>query len=126
MDVGVKVTGAKELRAKIKQAEDTDLKGELKQAYRDTATLIVTAARQRAPEQSGDLKASIRPLGGVTSAVVAAGNARVPYAAPIHWGWPKRGITAQPFIGEALKDEWDRVADTFEAAVDRVTDQINN
>jgi hypothetical protein len=25
----------------------------------------------------------------------------VPYAGPIHWGWPSRGIAAQPFVSDA-------------------------
>ena len=122
--MGFRVEGAKELRTRIKQAEDQGLTAELKQAYRDAANIVVAGAQRRAPHRSGALRDSIRPMGGITAAVVAAGNAKVQYAAPIHWGWPKRGIKAQPFIQQALKDDWDRIQSTFEQAINRVSEQV--
>jgi len=32
---------------------------------------------------------------------VQAGRASVPYAGPIHWGWPARNIEPQPFLTDA-------------------------
>jgi hypothetical protein len=65
-------------------------------ARRQVAQLVVRAAppaRRTAPARSPP------PAGraGQTAAVVRAGRASVPYAGPIHWGWPSRHITAQPF-----------------------------
>jgi hypothetical protein len=34
---------------------------------------------------------------------VVAGRASVPYAPPIHWGWPARNIAAQPFVSQAAQ-----------------------
>lgn len=122
---GIRVTGAKELRRAIKKAEDRGLKDALKKAYRDSATLVSDASKLRAPVQSGDLRNSIRPLGGIGKAVVAAGRGRTnDYAGVIHYGWPARGITAQPFIHEALKTKWDAVVDSFETAIDHMTREI--
>lgn len=122
---GIKVTGAKELRSRIRKAENQGLKSALKVAYRDAANIVVRSARPNAPVRSGALRASIRPLGGATSSVVAAGRGRTSdYAGVIHYGWPARNITPQPFIHEALRDEWDKVYSTFEDAIDDVTKRI--
>ena len=34
---------------------------------------------------------------------VSVGRATVPYAGAIHWGWPARNISAQPFLTDAAK-----------------------
>jgi hypothetical protein len=53
-----------------------------------------------------------------------AGNAAVPYAGPIHWGWPARRITAQPFIQEAAvatQPAWENAyLEDMQRVVDRV------
>jgi len=36
-------------------------------------------------------------------AVARAGGARVPYAGVQHYGWPARGITAHPFLTQAVQ-----------------------
>lgn len=122
---GIKVTGAKELRKAIKRAEDHDLADELGKAYRSASSIVSNRSRIQAPFQSGDLRSSIRPLGGKTSAIVAAGRGKTTdYAGVIHYGWPGHNITAQPFIHQALKSEWDLVYDTFVDAIDAVTKKI--
>lgn len=121
----IEVTGARELRRAIKRAENKGLNAELKTAYRDAANIVVRSSKSNAPVLSGDLRSSIRPLGGASKSVVAAGRGRTnAYAGVIHYGWPARNITAQPFIHEALKTEWDRVYATFEDAIDQVTTRI--
>lgn len=121
----IEVTGARELRRAIKKAENDGLKDELKQAYRDAAKIIVSESKSNAPVLSGDLKSSIRPLGGITSAVVAAGRGRTNnYAGVIHYGWPAHNISPQPFIHHALDTEWDRIYRAFETAIDDVTTKI--
>jgi hypothetical protein len=122
---GIKITGARELRKALKQAEDHDLQGELKRAYQAAGKIVADSSKIKAPVRSGDLRASIRPLGGATRTVVAAGRGTTNvYAGVIHYGWPGHGITAQPFIHQALRSEWDDVYDTFTDAVDRVTRNI--
>lgn len=125
--VRIEVTGAKELRKKIKQAEDQGLKDELKKAYHDAARLVSSGAKLRAPERSGDLRDSIRPLNQLTRAVVAAGRGKTKdYAGVIHWGDPKRNIRSQPFFHEEIRRDWDPIYRTFTEAIDRVVDQINS
>lgn len=55
------------------------------------------------PRRYGTLAGTLRAGKGKTKAVVRAGGARAPYAGVIHYGWPARGITAQPFLINALR-----------------------
>lgn len=125
--VRIEVHGAKELRRKIKQAEDQGLKEELKAAYTGAAKLVAAGAKLRVPVRSGDLRDTIRPMNQVSRAVVAAGRGKVnDYAGVIHWGDPKRNIRSQPFFHEEIKRDWDPIYRNFTEAIDRVVDQINS
>lgn len=35
---------------------------------------------------------------------MSAGGVRVPYAGPIHWGWPSHNIEPQPWVSAAAED----------------------
>lgn len=74
---------------------------DLKDANRRTGDIVATTAMRRAPKRSGNLAASVRSARAANRVTVSAGSASVPYAGPIHWGWPARNITAQPFISDA-------------------------
>lgn len=67
----------------------------------DLGSIVVKAAQP--PEVSGTLGATVRAGRGKTKAVVRAGGAKAPYAGVVHYGWPARGITAQPFLTDALQ-----------------------
>lgn len=75
---------------------------DIKDVMHGIGQTVVTAAVPRAPVLSGALAGSIRAGRGRTNAVVRAGGAAVPYAGVIHYGWPKRNITPQPFLTDAL------------------------
>jgi hypothetical protein len=123
--LGYKVTGLKELRVAIRAAQDQDLPKELKEAYRNTALAVSGRAYQLAPKYTGDLADSIKPVATLTSASVTAGNGKVEYAGPIHWGWPKHHIQAQPFIADALNQQFPAITQYFDDAVDRVGKKIS-
>lgn len=95
------VKGAKELKTSLKLAGD-DL-DDLKDAHQAVGNLIVTASRSKAPVVSGALAGSIRATRTVGGVGIKAGGAKVPYANPIHWGWPSRGIKANRFIWDTAK-----------------------
>ena len=99
---GVKVSGTREMRRTLKQA-GAELE-DLKAVNAAIAAMVASRAAARAPRQSGNLAASVRGNRAVGKATVQAGKARVPYAGAIHWGWPARGITAQPFIADTAQD----------------------
>ena len=105
--VTVKVEGARELRASMKKAgADTN---DMKTAHAAVARVVTAAAKSRAPKKSGRLAGSIRGSKAKASVTIRAGGASVPYAGPIHWGWPARNIAANPFISDAAtstESEW--------------------
>lgn len=109
---GVNIIGANRLKRSMRQAGIS--LSELKDANRAAATVVAAAARVRAPigkptrrggrgrrKAGGALMKSIRAGASQKAGVVKAGSARVPYANPIHWGWPKRHIKPNYFLSEA-------------------------
>jgi hypothetical protein len=104
---GVQIVGAKRLRRTLKAA-GIELE-DLKAANAAVASLVAQAAAGRAPKRTGRLAASVRGNRAQARATVLAGRASVPYAGPIHWGWPRRGIKANPFLADtaaALEPAW--------------------
>ncbi len=75
---------------------------DLKDLMHALGMIVVTAARPGTPTLSGALAGTLRAGRGKTKAVIRAGNARVPYAGVQHYGWPARGISAQPFLTDAV------------------------
>lgn len=63
--------------------------------------IVVNAATP--PRASGTLAGTLRAGRGKTKAVVRAGGARAPYAGVVHYGWPARGLSPQPFLSDALQ-----------------------
>lgn len=119
-EANLKVRGGARLRRTLKRA-GVDL-SELKQVNREVSNIVAGAAQ--APVQTGRLAATVRAGATQRTAVVRAGRARVPYAGPIHWGWPSRGIVAQPFLSEAATEtepEWTGVYfEQLETVIDKI------
>jgi hypothetical protein len=119
----VYVDGGPKLRAALKDAghglED------LKAAQEQAARFIAHAAAAVAPRRTGRLAASIRGNRAVGAAVVAAGNrSTLPYANPVHWGWPKRNIKPNRFVWDtaiATEPVWRPI---YEAEVRRIIDKV--
>jgi hypothetical protein len=119
----LRVDGARQLRATMKAA---GLKlDDLKAAHLAVAQLVDRAARPNAPVgETGRLAASERPAGTQSAAIVRAGSARVPYAGPIHWGWPKRHIVAQPWLYDAAANTETAWLALYLKAIESVLDTI--
>jgi hypothetical protein len=116
------VTGAKELRRSLKQAGE-DL-GDLKDVNRRVGDLVIAAARPMVPVRSGQLAGSLRPAAAAAKVTVRAGSARLPYAGPVHWGWPAHHIRPNPFLSDAAtrtEDTWvGYYFDELQAVVNKV------
>lgn len=97
----VQIDGARQLRRTLKAAGD-DLE-DLKRANLQAAEIAAGAARTRAPRLTGALAGDIRASGTKTAGTIRAGRKRLPYAGAIHWGWPARGIEAQPYLTEGAQ-----------------------
>ena len=135
----MKVTGAKELRKAIRQIEDAAAKkgmqADLKGAYRTAARVVEVSAKQEAPRRSGRLAGSIKAKGTLAGASVVAGGLKaVPYAGPIHYGWPSRPnkskgwrggpIKANKFMTRALEASVPEVVDVLSAELQRVMNKV--
>jgi hypothetical protein len=119
---GLRVEGARNLLRTLKRAgiEINDLRV----AHGAASQVVAEKARVNAPKVTGRLAASVRGSGTKAAALTRAGNASVPYAGPIHWGWPARNIQAQPFLADAAEETQQVWLPIYEEALDRVLAQI--
>lgn len=122
------VEGARQLRATLKRA-DPQLLDRLKASHLAAADVVAARARQLAPvgqgtRRPGALRDSVRAGATKTSAVVRVGGARVPYAKPIHYGWGRRHIAAQPFVSRAAQQTEPQWFDRYHREVLAVLDTI--
>jgi len=91
-------------------------------ADRAVATLVFTAASGRVPVKTGRLRASGMPQAAQGVATVGYS---VPYANPIHWGWPTRGIEARPWLTQAAEAKEPAMILTYQAAVQQVLNGVH-
>ncbi len=120
----VTVTGARELRAALKRAGVSVQ--DLKDANERVGQLVARAAAASGPRRSGRLVGSLRAAKAAGRARVLAGLASVPYAGPIHWGWPDRHIEPQPFIAAAAHDTETQWLGQYQSALDQLIRQVEN
>lgn len=118
----VRIDGARQLRRELRAASgDLD---RMKAAHSAAATAVAIAAAAAAPRRTGRLASTVRGSGTNTMATIRAGYARVPYANPIHWGWPRRGIRANPWMSETAQrtqPQWVGIyADRVQAILDSI------
>jgi hypothetical protein len=119
----IRVEGNREL-IKSLRAVDKDLPKELSSIHREAAEPVAEYASTLAPSRSGALAGSIRALGSQRIGSVAAGRKSIPYAGPIHWGWPGHNIGSQPFLLDALEARSEMVADRYMEGLDRFLDRV--
>lgn len=124
----LRIEGARELQKSIRAMQDKDLRKELRLANKAAATVVADEAEIEAPVgPTGRLARSIGVLAGQSSATVKAGSAaRVPYAAPIHFGWPARGIAANPFIYRALAKKSEEMSDIYEEKISALAARLGS
>lgn len=108
----IQIEGLKETQKALASMSD-DLKDEMKPTHKAAAEVIVEGSKRYVPVRSGRLATSIRAVATRTSGRVRAGSAAVPYAGPIHFGWPARRIKPQPFIYDAMDARRQEVYDLY-------------
>lgn len=118
----VQVRGLRELRRDLRKIGD-DLR-DLKAVNAAVAALVAVAGTSRAPRRTGRLAGSVRGNRAAGRATVSAGGASVPYAGPIHWGWPARGIEAQPFLSDAALATESAWLPLYEAGIEKALDRV--
>lgn len=97
----VKVEGLSLLQRRLKVLDETAPKA-IKALNRESAEVALPFIRELVPVQSGDLLGTVRAGATARSGYVRAGSSAVPYAPPIHWGWPARDIVASLFLTRGL------------------------
>jgi len=107
---GVSVADLNKFTRKLKQYEGAV--EDLKAAHKSAANLVAATARPLVPTRTGRLAGTLRTGATNRGGRVAAGRKAVPYAGPIHFGWPNRPdrakgwrggpIRPNPFIYDAL------------------------
>lgn len=130
----VQVEGGARLRRTLRQA-GVDMK-ELRDANRESARSILPMAIAMAPvgqprpmhwesaSPPGRLKNSLRVAATNSSGMIRAGRKSVPYGGPIHWGWPARNITENPWILRAAQDHEDVWTAVYHDHVDGILKSI--
>ena len=119
---GIDIDGLKELLSALRKI-DPELKLEVKTINRDAARPVFQQALQLVPVRSGRLQRSIRILASQRAGRVAAGKKLVPYAGPIHFGWPARHIAPNLFLFKALDRRRLQVLQVWEKGIDRVIEK---
>lgn len=119
----VQVRGAKELRAAMKAA-NADLK-DWTAVHKRAAQPVLRTAQDIVPVLSGSLRDTLRIKASKASARVLAGGGPVPYAGPIHFGWPAHNIAAQPFLWDAADVSEDDVVNIYNEGVEGIVRMID-
>lgn len=97
---------------------------ELKDLNRQAAEAVAPTARSSAPVVAGRLVSTVRVGATQRAGIVRAGRASVPYAGPIHYGWPARNITAQPFIADAAQQTEPAWTEIYLAGIKKIIGKI--
>jgi len=123
LETGIRIEGLDALVRTMRKA-GVDIT-ELKQAHVRAGQIVADRAAELAPRRSGRLAGSIRPARQAKRARIQAGGGKVPYANPIHWGWPSHNIEASLFLSRAATEteaEWSKAyLEDVQAALDKVT-----
>lgn len=108
----VSVVGAPEVRAGFGAlARDV---ADLTETNRKVAELVVPGASRRSPRATGALAASWRATASKVAAGVVSG---VPYAGPVEYGVPARGIAGRRMVADTIAAEADAIVDTYAAGI---------
>ena len=114
------IEGLKEVNAALRSMSK-DTRDDMKATHKKAAAIVIAGAKRFVPVRTGRLAASIRDGSTQRMGRVRVGSASVPYAGPIHFGWPARSIKPQPFIYDALDGRRDEVVKVYVQRIDSLT-----
>jgi hypothetical protein len=126
MAAQIQIEGLRELRKAIREAGDKELQKALRLANKAAATVVVADASPSIPVLTGRLKKSARALGSQRSGRAVMGGARLPYAPPIHWGWPRHNIARRPVLLASLLSKRPAIRTTYDKALDAVRQRLRS
>ena len=123
----VKIEGLAKVRRQLKNlSSDVDYRAqEFLPVNKTIADAVAGDSKNYVPILTGTLSGTIRALASKTSARVRAGSKAVPYAGPIHFGWPARFIRPQPFIYDAIDKRRGEIKDRYDKLVKDLIDKYD-
>jgi hypothetical protein len=114
----VKVEGLSKVRRDMKKlASDVDYGDQFLAVNKTLADAVAGDSRNYVPVLTGALQGTIRAAASAKSGRVKVGYKAVPYAGPIHFGWPARFIKPQPFIYDAIDKRRVEIKDRYEQLI---------
>ncbi|MEV8106099.1 hypothetical protein [Streptomyces sp. NPDC088135] len=131
----VRVAGLSDFQKNVRRLRSRDLNNSVRAANKAAAEVVKPEAESTAPKgrrdaksskryKPGKLAKSVKVTASVKGAQVKAGSAaRVPYAAAIHFGYPKRNIRPNRFLYRAMARKSDAVSETYEREISAVVRQ---
>jgi hypothetical protein len=113
----VQIEGLRETLRDLK-ALQVDTREDMKETHRRAGEIVVAAAKPLAPSRTGALSRTITSSPTQYQGRVRIGRGEsVPYAGPIHFGWPARRIKPQSFVYDALDGRRAEVLQTYERRI---------
>lgn len=110
------IEGLREVQKALNKFSDATRK-EMQSTHLQAAEIVVGASKRFVPIKTGALAQSIRAAAVMSGGRVKVGSASVPYAGPIHFGWPARRIKPQAFIYDALDTRRGEVSRLYEKRI---------
>lgn len=120
----LKIEGLREVQRDLRKLSEATKK-EMKATHQKAAEIVVGESKKYVPVRTGALANSIRAAATMRGGRVRVGSASVPYAGPIHFGWPARRIKPQPFIYEALDPRRNEIAQLYAERIGQLIDKYD-
>jgi hypothetical protein len=98
----IEVQGAKTVIRELVRMGD-EYVSQVKRVHFESAQVIERRAEVLVPRRTGALAGTIRSTGTKRGGYVRAGKKSVPYAGPIHFGWPNRPNNAKEWRGGPIQ-----------------------
>lgn len=115
----LEIEGLKEVLYDLRALGDAT-KNDMKETHRRAGEIVIEGAKRYVPVRTGNLLNSLRSNPTQRMGRVRIGSASVPYAGPIHFGWPARAIKPQPFIYDVLDERRGEVANLYAKRIDEL------
>jgi len=124
----VKIEGLSKVQRQLRKLSSDALdlnKSEFLETNKKVAEIIIGESKKYVPVLTGALAETVRNVSTKKSAKVRAGTVGVPYAGPIHFGWPSRRIKPNPFFYDAIDRRRSEVASRYADLIDALTSKYD-
>lgn len=119
----LQIAGLREVLRDLR-ALGVDSRERMKETHRQAGNVVAQKAVSLAPVRTGQLATTIISAPTQYQGRVRAGRGQsIPYAGPIHFGWPARRIKPQPFIYDALDERREEVLTIYADRIGELIEQ---